>query len=101
MALIGKIREKSWLLVGVVGLALFAFILSDYQSWFGQTAQMGYGTIDGEPVDPKLYEKAIENFRMSDQQEFQSQGREYTQRDQDASENKAWRAVVDSIILQK
>lgn len=101
MAIIGKIREKSWLLVGVVGLALFAFILSDYQSWFGQTAQMGYGTIDGEPVDPKLYANAIENYTKSDQQEFQAQGRDYTQRDQEASENKAWRAIVDSIILQK
>lgn len=101
MALIGKIREKSWLLVGLIGLALFAFILSDYQRWIGQPDQMGYGSIDGEMVDFKLYEKASENYKMADEREFQQQGRPYTLRDQAMSENKAWNAIVDSIILTK
>lgn len=101
MAIIGKIREKSWLLVGIVGLALFAFILSDYQSWFGQPNQTGYGTIDGEPVDFRLYEKASENYKAADEMEYQRQQRPYTLRDQAMSENKAWNAIVDSIILQK
>lgn len=101
MAIIGKIREKSWLLVGIVGLALFAFILSDYQSWVGGPEQVGYGTIDGEPVDFRLYEKASENYRASDEMEYQRQQRPYTLRDQAASENKAWNAIVDSMILQK
>ena len=35
MALIGKIREKSWLLILIIGLALLAFILSDYKSIMG------------------------------------------------------------------
>ncbi len=101
MAIIGKIREKSWLLVGIVGLALFAFILSDYQSWFGQPSQTGYGTIDGEPVDFRLYERASENYKAADEMEYQRQQRPYTLRDQAMSENKAWNAIVDSIILQK
>jgi len=101
MAIIGKIREKSWLLVGLIGLALFAFILTDYQSWFGQPKQIGYGSIDGESVDPKLYEIASFNYQQADQQDFQQQGREYTVRDQAMSETKAWNAVVDSILLQK
>ncbi len=35
MALIGKIRAKSGLLVAMIGIALLAFILNDYQSLFG------------------------------------------------------------------
>lgn len=102
MALIGKIREKSWLLVLLIGLALLAFILSDYQSWFGgQEDQYGYGTVYGEMVDYNLYDKAVSNYQMMDQQQFQQQGREYTSRDQTASENKAWNAIVDSILLQR
>ena len=101
MAIIGKIREKSWLLVGLIGLALFAFILTDYQSWFGQPKQIGYGSIDGESIDPKLYELASRNYQQADEQEFRSQQREYTMRDQAMSENKAWNAIVDSILLQK
>lgn len=101
MAIIGKIREKSWLLVGLIGLALFAFILTDYQSWFGQPKQIGYGSIDGEAIDPKLYELASKNYQQADEQEFRAQQREYTVRDQAMSENKAWNAIVDSILLQK
>ena len=102
MAIIGKIREKSWLLVGLVGLAMFAFILTDYnKGMFGGKEQIGYGTIDGEVIDPKLYEEASRNYQQADQQEFAQQGREYTVRDQVQSDNKAWNAIVDSIILQK
>ncbi|HNR85005.1 MAG TPA: peptidylprolyl isomerase, partial [Taishania sp.] len=102
MAIIGKIREKSWLLVGLVGLAMFAFILTDYnKGMFGGKEQIGYGTIDGEVIDPKLYEEASRNYQQADQQEFAQQGREYTVRDQVQSDNKAWNAIVDSMILQK
>ena len=69
MAIIGKIREKSWLLVGLVGLAMFAFILTDYnKGMFGGKEQIGYGTIDGEVIDPKLYEEASKNYQQADQQ---------------------------------
>lgn len=102
MALIGKIREKSWLLVLLIGLALLAFILSDYQNWFGgQEDQLGYGTVYGERVEGKLYETAMNNYQMMDQQQFAQQQREYTDRDQDVSNNKAWNAIVDSIIMQR
>lgn len=102
MALIGKIREKSWLLVGIIGLAMFAFILTDYNKGsFGSDKQIGYGTVGGELISPKLYEEATRNYQQADEQEFQQQGKEYTLRDQSQSENKAWNAIVDSIILQK
>ncbi|MCO5259933.1 MAG: SurA N-terminal domain-containing protein [Crocinitomicaceae bacterium] len=102
MAIIGKIREKSWLLVGIVGLAMFAFILTDYNKGiFGGQKQIGYGTIDGEVINPQLYEEATKNYQQADQQEYAQQGREYTLRDQVQSENKAWNAIVDSMILQK
>ena len=102
MAIIGKIREKSWILVGIIGLALLAFILGDLRSCTDSSRnQIGYGSIDGEPVDTKLYELASRNYQLADEQEYRSQEREYTLRDQAMSENKAWNAIVDSILLQK
>lgn len=102
MAIIGKIREKSWILVGIVGLALLAFILGDLRSCTDSSRnQIGYGSIDGEPVDPRLYDLASRNYQAADEQEYRSQEREYTLRDQAMSENKAWNAIVDSILLQK
>ncbi|MEM9823428.1 MAG: SurA N-terminal domain-containing protein [Bacteroidota bacterium] len=54
MALIGKIRKNSWLLVVTIGLALAAFILMDMfsgdKSIFGST-QFTVGEVDGEKVD--------------------------------------------------
>lgn len=103
MAIIGKIREKSWLLVIIIGLALVAFILGDYLSGTrgGDDAEYGYGTVFGEKVDYALYDKATLNFQQMDRSQFQEQQREYTPKDEEASNNKAWKAIVDSIILQK
>ena len=56
MAIIGKIRSKSGLLVGIVGIALVAFILGDYQSFFGGSeGKYGIGTVYGEKVDANKY----------------------------------------------
>lgn len=103
MAIIGKIREKSWLLVIIIGLALVAFILGDYLSGTRgmDDSEYGYGTVFGEKVDYALYDKATVNFQNMDKNQFAEQQREYTQKDQEASDNKAWKAIVDSMILQK
>ena len=56
MAIIGKIRSKSGLLVGIIGLALLSFILGDYQSFFGSSeGEYGIGTVYGEKIDPNKY----------------------------------------------
>ena len=102
MAIIGKIRDKSWLILIFIGLALLAFILTDYNSWFGYKDNMvGYGSVNGENVDPRLYEKAVDNYKAMDQNDYQRQGREYTQKDEQNSESKAWNAIVDSLLLRK
>lgn len=56
MAIIGKIREKSILLVIIIGLALLAFILTDYQSMFGvNEGEYGVGHLFGEKIDQTKY----------------------------------------------
>lgn len=102
MAIIGKIREKSVLLVVIIGLALVAFILGAYgKMGSGSDEQIGYGTVFGEMVDFKKYEEAMNLFQQQDQMQFQQQQREYTQKDQDASSDKAWNYVVESIIFEQ
>ncbi len=101
MAIIGKIREKSVLLVVIIGLALVAFILGAYgKMGSGSEEQIGDGTVFGEMVDFKKYEEASNLFQQQDQMQFQQQ-REYTQKDQDASADKAWNYVVESIIFDQ
>ena len=56
MAIIGKIRSKSGLLVGIIGIALLSFILGDYQSFFGSSeGEYGIGTVYGEKIDANKY----------------------------------------------
>jgi peptidyl-prolyl cis-trans isomerase D len=102
MALIGKIREKSALLVILIGLALFAFIMGDWQKMSGGSEdKYGYGTVFGEKVDYAKYDDASTKFQEQDRMQFAQQQREYTQKDQDASLDKAWNYTVESIIFDK
>lgn len=102
MALIGKIREKSGLLIIVIGIALFAFIMGDWQRMTeGSEDQIGYGTVYSEKVDFKAFEEASEKFQEQDRMQFAQQQREYTQKDQDASVDKAWSYVIETTIFEK
>ena len=54
MALIGKIRDNSWILIGLVGLALAGFILMDMVSWSnrgGMGGQFTMGKVAGKTID--------------------------------------------------
>lgn len=102
MALIGKIRDKSGLLLIVVGLAMLAFIMSGWDSMFGGGAgNFGIGTIYGEEADIAKYNEMAEAMRNQDAMQAAQSQREYTEKDQEMSEEKAWNSYVESVILQK
>ncbi len=102
MAIIGKIREKSVLLVIIIGLALLAFILGGYEKMsLNSDEGIGYGTVFGEKIDPIKLQEDIAKFEQSDRAEFQKQQREYTQKDQEASADKAFNFRTESTILEK
>ena len=102
MALIGKIRSKSGLLVGVIGLALLSFILSDYKSMFGfSEGAYGLGTVFGEKVDANKY--SITSQRVQDQERTQAEQSQkpFGEQEMEAATDKAWNFLVDSTILAK
>ena len=102
MAIIGKIREKSALLVIVIGVALATFILGEYfKSSNGDTDAIGYGTVFGEKIDENLLRNDFARFEENDRREFQQQQKEYTQKDQDASLDKAFNYSSETTILER
>jgi len=102
MALIGKIRSKSGLLVAMIGIALLAFILNDYQSLFGiGEGEYGIGLVFGEKVDPASYSIASAKFQEQERNQAMQNGKEFTDADMEASTDKAWNFMVDSTILSK
>ena len=59
MALIGKIRKNSWLLVVAIGLALAAFVIMDMTGQAGPTAgSMTLVEVDGKKVDYSQFQNA-------------------------------------------
>jgi len=114
MALIGKIREKSTLLLLFVGGALLIFVvlgLGDpqsnpfvklFKSLTGQQVkEYGYGTVYNESVDPMKFNEASTRFQEQDATQAQQQQREYTQKDQEGSIDKAWNYMVETTIFDK
>lgn len=108
MALIGKIREKSWLLVAVVGIAMLAFILGDLDGIFGggqQEDEYGIGIVDGEKVDQNRYDMVLNNvtnqIMQNKMQQNQGQFQPLDENDRKNAETQAWNAAISEITLNR
>lgn len=99
MALIGKIRERSGLLVVIIGLALIAFILPEFTK--NNTVDSGPGSVYGEKVKAEDYDQRAREVAMMDEQQAAQSQRPYTAQDQENSMEKAWNSVVSDIIFEK
>ena len=98
MAIIGKIRDKSWLILIIVGGALVAFILGDYQKGAsGTESKYGYGTVYGEKVSMEDFNEAVgiadENARRNAQQQNQAP--------QPVDKAAVWTSFVDNLLLER
>ena len=65
MATLEKIRSKAGLLVGIVGLALFAFIIGDFLqsgSTFFRQSKEKIGIVDGQSISIQDYQKEVEIY---------------------------------------
>lgn len=100
MALIGKIRAKSGLLVGIIGLALLSFILSDYKNMLGfNEGEYGIGTVYGEKVDAIKYDITSRRVQDQDRQQAEREQKPFGEQELEAAADKAWNFLVDSTIL--
>jgi peptidyl-prolyl cis-trans isomerase D len=100
MALIGKIREKTWILFVFIGLAMLAFILTEFM---GKNKQIKLfpGSVYGKDIENEEYQAKLNETMAMDQQEAQQQGRQYTAQDEENSVEKAWNAIIEEKILAK
>ena len=96
MATIGKIREKSGLLIFIVGLAMLAFILGDlFSNRGGGRPEYIVGEIHGEPVSGVEYEFMISDLEGG----LRSTGQRLTEADRDQIRNQVWNDLVRSKVL--
>lgn len=76
MAIIGKIREQSFLVLIIIGIAILAFVLTDLftAKSNGQQAPVSIAEINGQQISPQEFEfkvqKGYENYQKQTQQEL-------------------------------
>ncbi len=65
MAILSKIRDRSWLLILIVGLALFAFVLdpSTLSDFFNSTKVNEVGEVNGETISRQEFAEALDNYK--------------------------------------
>lgn len=102
MAIIGKIQRNSILLLVVIGLAMFAFIYTEYQSGAGNDQEvLPLGTVYGDPIDEKEYNYIVESYMTRDRQEYMMQGREFDENAETQSRDKAFNEVIRRNIMNR
>ncbi len=76
MAIIGKIRERSFLVLIIIGIALLAFMLTEYFSANsnGQQAPLSIAEINGQQISPQEFDfkvqRGYENYQKQTEQEL-------------------------------
>lgn len=107
MAAIGKIREKSWLLLIVVGGAMIAFILSMvYGNGGGGRVEdtVGIGTVNGVKVNENLYNTFVQNAKTNIAQRKLQQNPnvrpQLTDQDIQNANRQAWITIVGQQLME-
>lgn len=98
MALIGKIRKRSGLLVVIIGIALAAFILGDFSRKRNKTSNYA-GKIDGEEITIADYNaKVDENTNL---QKLNSGNENLSSEENFSIRNSTWDQMVNDILMNE
>ena len=87
MAILGQIRKRSFFLIVVIGMALFAFVISGVFVGSGVNQMQSVGEINGEEID-------YESFNLIVQQAQDAYGLSYIN-----AVNYAWETGVKNTVL--
>lgn len=102
MAVIGKIQKNSILLLIVIGVAMLAFIFTDFMRGSGEDyEELPTGTIYGEPIDELEYLELKDIYTSRDQQNAQYQGKPFDENAQQQSDDKAFNEVVRRSLMNR
>ena len=89
MAVLSKIRQRSFFLIIIIALALFSFVLADViQSGTFSAGANDVGSVNGTDIEAQQFMQSVANI------EKQGQGTSSTQ-----AMNSAWEQEVRRIIL--
>lgn len=93
MAILGQIRSRPWLLMGIIALALLAFVVNpdSFDQVFGKNPNV-FGKVNGEDITREEFNDQL--FVM--QQQAEQQGQPVT-----GLEEQAWQMLVQSKLIKQ
>ena len=106
MAIIGKIRDKSWLILIVIGGALVTFIFTSQGPGGGSGPEevYGIGTLYGEKVDRDAFNKRVEEAQQNAQDQKDNQNRQQgkpAEKAPSVDRRAVWQTFVQEEALKK
>ncbi|MBL7952577.1 MAG: peptidylprolyl isomerase [Flavobacteriales bacterium] len=97
MAVIGKIRERGGLLVGITLVSLALFILGDWLAGRGNTRQQQViGTVGGEEISGVEYERRVNDEVESYRNDF---GQQVNAQMTDQVRNSVWQEMLKAKVM--
>ena len=89
MAVLGKIRQRSILLIGVIGFCLFAFVIGDVvqNGSFGINSN-NIGSVNGTDIDAQQFMQKVAQLEQQNQNTTNAQAM-----------NNVWEQEIRNIIL--
>lgn len=97
MAVIGKIRQHSILLIVVIGVALAAFVLGDLFQGGGRAPERNIGKVNGEDINIMEFNRRFEENADATRQQMQSE--RLSQDDLFRIRENTWNQLLQDIIL--
>lgn len=100
MAVIGKIRQRSGIVIGIIALSLLAFILTDAfnsNSSFFNNQEFVVGKMKGEKIAFADFDKKVKEY----EQNYQNQYGQLSPDLQDIIRDQVWETFVRDIVLKK
>ncbi|MBB1148809.1 SurA N-terminal domain-containing protein [Myroides sp. NP-2] len=88
MAVLSKIRQKSALLIAVIGIALLAFVIGDVVRSGGADTSRNIGSVNGEDINTQVFQQKV------------SQAEQGNQMSRNQAFQMVWNNEVNNILLQ-
>jgi peptidyl-prolyl cis-trans isomerase D len=103
MAIIGKIRDNSVLVVAVVGISLALFIVGDWLTnrGTGRGAEDTVGEIYGKNISATTYEKRVQEAIERQKQQYQQAGMEMDDNMRDQVREQVWNQMIMEQMMDK
>lgn len=102
MAIIGKIRDNSVLVVAVVGISLALFIVGDWLTNRGSaTREDSVGEIYGKKISYTEYEKKVQEATERQKQQYEQSGMEMDDNMRDQIREQVWNQIIMERMVEQ